>query len=172
MSPPAFTKPPEQERKLVPPIDLRPKPAPSPEQKFLDKFVSQKTAPPLPSPDQISKEILAGKPSLPKPPEPIRPPAPIKPPQPAAPPPSLKATEGKAKIPPLDLRRSTPPPHKATAGKPERMREAIFAPPIEPQAPAAQKEPPAVTKPPAAEPKLPERKAPYGGYDPYKEPVD
>ncbi|MBI2640945.1 MAG: hypothetical protein HYW91_03640, partial [Candidatus Sungbacteria bacterium] len=84
------------------------------------------------------------------------------------------------KIPPLDLRKVTPPTHKAMAGKSERMREAIFAPPIEPE--EKPKETPAPEKPAteSGQPKPSDsstplaigKKAPYGGYDPYKEPVE
>lgn len=117
---PIFTKPPEQERKTIQPLDLRPKPTPPPEPKFFEKFAAQKVVPLSPS--------------------------------------EAVAKEGKA-----------PPPHKATTGKAERMREAIFAPPIEPQAPAPPKETPPVVKPPELQP---EKKTPYKGYDPYKEPAE
>ncbi len=141
---PAFAKPPGEERKIIPPIDLRSKSALPLEPKFFDKFAAQKMVPPQPtspplkvSPPLEEKPLLAKVPQ-PKPTEPIKPPT-IQP-----------------KIPPLDLRRV----------KSERMREAIFAPPIEPQTPAPPKEPPPVAKPPQPQQ---EKKAPYGGYDPYRE---
>ncbi|MBI2640855.1 MAG: hypothetical protein HYW91_03165, partial [Candidatus Sungbacteria bacterium] len=110
------------------PVDLGPKPTPVAESKFFDKFAAPKAAPP-PLKVSLPQEE---RPLPPKPPAP-----------PAQPPPTPLASadakaladkpEGKAKIPPLDLRKVTPPTHKAMAGKSERMREAIFAPPIEPE---------------------------------------
>lgn len=179
-----------------PKIEMSPMPAmprPAPPQPKIETTPPPRPSmspPPAPTPYAIQKpQFIPVKPpptsTPPKefftPAEPPKPPEPIKQPV-AQPPPSLKAVEGKAKIPPIDLRRSTPPPHKAPAfdkslagkslGKPERMREAIFAPPVEPQEAATAKEAPPAVKQPAMEPKQTEKKTPYGGYDPYKESVE
>lgn len=163
--PPAFARPPGQERKVVPPqISVVPPQAPIPRPVETPKHITpQAVTPPSPPKPAIT-------PALPKAPTPIKPAEPIKPPAPTKPP----ATQ--PKIQPIDLRKATPPAPKAPAGKPERMREAIFAPPVEPQTtvPAEPKKesPPYSPKAIESGAKPPEKKTPYGGYDPYKEPMD
>lgn len=142
--PPAFTRSLEQERKIVPPIDLRPKPAPLPESKFLDKFAATKITPPPSKPAPLPAKPLT------------------------TPEPSAK------EIKPSPLPKSAAPePIRTKIPKPERMREAIFAPPFEPESPmAAEPKKEQAQQPPAVQPKPVEKKSPYAGYDPYKEPVE
>lgn len=110
--------------------------------------IPQKPAlPPMPPKPTITMSPAAP-PLPPKPTEPAKPPEPIKPPAPPSP-----------KIPPIDLRKV----------KSERMREAIFAPPIFPEE-KSKETPASETKTGPQKPE--EKKMPYGGYDPYREPAE
>lgn len=154
-----------------PSIPQQPPKPPIPEPRIMNHALGEPTRPVAPiNPPKAAPPVFSPLPKVapaappagevktvppsPRPVEPIRPPEHIRPP-------ALTP-----KVPPLDLRKS----------KPERMREAIFAPPVESQTtvPAEPKKgsPPSAPKEIGGAARLPEKKTPYDGYDPYKEPTE